>query len=69
MNKTLQLFVNVDDTGEIINAQYGENIVATDEFNFFFLVDEEMIKEIQNYKVTLKGMKPMLVLKGGNANE
>ena len=66
MNKTLQLFVNVDDEGEIINAQYGENIVATDEFNFFFLVDEETMQTIQNYKVALKGMKPMLVLKGGN---
>lgn len=65
MERSIQLFVNVDENGNIVDAQMGESIVATDEFNFFFLIDEEMANAIHSYKVVLNGMKPALVLKEG----
>lgn len=68
MERPIQLFVNVDDGGNIIAAQMGESIVATEEFNFFFLIDMEIANAIHSYKVVLNGMKAALVLKeGGDA--
>ncbi|MBZ5203189.1 hypothetical protein HU147_18460 [Planomicrobium chinense] len=61
--KNIQLFVNVDEEGNIIDAQMGVNIVQSDPFPFFFLIDEEMAANISDYKVVIEGMKPKLVLK------
>lgn len=63
MEKNIQLYVDVDAEGNIINAQMGVNIVQTDPFPFFFLIDEEMAAKISEYKVVLEGMKPKLALK------
>lgn len=68
---TLQLFCNVNSSGDIIDAYYGENIVATEPYNFFFIVDAEMIENITDYKVALDGFNAQLVKNGtgGNVNE
>ncbi len=59
----MQLFVNVNEQGEITTSYFGKNIIATEAFDFFFLVDEEIVDNIDNYQVSLDGFKPSLVLK------
>lgn len=60
----IQLYVNVDSNGHIILHYSGQNIVATNPFDFFFLVeDEEIINNLQDYKVIIEKFKPMLVKK------
>lgn len=63
MEKTIQLFIDVDENGHIINAQMGVNIVQTDPFPFFFLIDAETAENIEDYKLVMQGFKPVLVLK------
>ena len=62
--KMVQLFVNVDSEGNIIFHYSGENIIAMEPFDFFFLVeDAEIIDNLQNYKVIIEKFKPLLVKK------
>ncbi|CDQ17935.1 hypothetical protein [Halobacillus karajensis] len=61
--KEWQVYVNVDEEGFIILQYSGKHIVATDDFDFFFLTDEETIANLEDYKVQLDGYKPSLVLK------
>jgi hypothetical protein len=59
--KNIQLYVIVDAEGKIVQAQYGVNIVATDPFDYFFMVDEDQAENLASYKVVISGMKPSLV--------
>lgn len=63
VEKQIQLFINVDSEGNIKMIYSGENIIATEPFDFFFLTDEETIDNLVNYKVTIVGFKPTLTLK------
>ncbi|PZX07888.1 hypothetical protein C7437_1011010 [Psychrobacillus insolitus] len=63
MEKQIQLFVNVDNEGNIITSYHGENIIAADPYEFFFLTDVQTVEDIGLYKVVMVGMKPTLVLK------
>lgn len=59
--KTIQLFVNTDEQGFILDAQFGENIIMTDSFSFSFLVDQETIDNLHHYKVEIVNFKTSLV--------
>lgn len=61
--KDIQAYVNVDNDGNIISAQIGENIIPTDAFHYFFIVDKKQASELSLYKVAIESMKPKLVLK------
>lgn len=61
MDEIYQCFVIVDEEGYIISAQQGKNIIATDPFDFAFLIEEEI--EISEWKVVIVRMKPQLVRK------
>ena len=61
--ENIQVYVNVDSNGLILDAQKGENIIPTDSFHYFFKVSEEQAKELSLYKVAIESMKPKLVLK------
>lgn len=69
--KSIQLYVNVDGAGNILDVQMGENIIPTDEFSYFFKINEETANKLSKYKVTVHNMQPELVLKeeGGAVNE
>ena len=60
----IQLFVNVDETGNIKKEYSGENIVAEDNYDYFFLTEKATIENLPNLKVVIgENMKPQLVLK------
>ncbi|MEC3882633.1 hypothetical protein VKA52_02695 [Halobacillus sp. HZG1] len=59
-----QVFVNVDEQGNILVEYSGRNIIAEDQYDYFFLVNEEVAMHLNEYKVSLNGFKPSLVLKG-----
>lgn len=61
MEDVYQCFVVVDENGNIISAQQGKNIIATDDYDFGFLITEEI--EISEWKVIIEKMKPALVRK------
>lgn len=61
MEDVYQCFVVVDENGNIISAQQGKNIIATDDYDFGFLIPEEI--EISEWKVVIEKMKPALVRK------
>jgi hypothetical protein len=63
MEKQIQLFVNVDSEGNIITSYSGENIIAADPYEFFFLTNTQTVDSIDLYEVAITGMKPTLVLK------
>ena len=63
VEKQIQLFVNVDDNGEIKMSYSCENVIATEQFDFFFLTDEETVNDLTNFKVAIVGFKPALALK------
>jgi len=63
LEKQIQLFVNVDSEGNIKMSYSGENIIATEPFDFFFLTDEETVNNLANYHVVMVGFKPTLTLK------
>ncbi|MFC3212733.1 hypothetical protein [Planomicrobium okeanokoites] len=66
MDEIYQCFVVVDENGNIISAQQGKNIIATDPYDFGFLNDGEI--EISEWKVVIEKMKPKLVSReGGDA--
>lgn len=61
MEVLYQCFVVVDEEGNIISAQQGVNLIATDAFDFAFLIEEEI--EINEWKVVIEKMKPRLIRK------
>ena len=61
MENTYQCFVVVDEEGNILSAQQGINIIATDHFDFWFLNESEI--EISEWKVVIERMKPKLISK------
>lgn len=61
MENTYQCFVVVDEEGNIIFAQQGINLVATEDYDFGFIIKEEI--EIDEWKVVIEKMKPHLVRK------
>lgn len=63
LEKQIQLFVNVDNEGNIKMSYSGENIIATEPFDFFFLVDEEIVNNLTDYHVVMSGFKATLQLK------
>ncbi|MED3974619.1 hypothetical protein P4639_14595 [Priestia megaterium] len=62
-----QLFVEVDEEGNITSAEYGQMIVRMDSADFFFIKHEDegnkIMENIENYKIQLDGYKASLVLK------
>ena len=63
MEKTIQLYCNVDDEGNIIQSFFGENIIPSEAFTFFFMIDEETVENIEDYKVGIERFRPVLILK------
>jgi hypothetical protein len=57
------LFVNIDETGNVIEALYGENIIPDREYDFFFYTTEEVAANAFDYRVAIVKMKPTLVKK------
>jgi hypothetical protein len=65
--KLIQLFLNVDNEGNIVQTYSGKEIVANEPFHFFFLIDEDIWGNVPAYKVQIDGYKPSLVLKEASA--
>ncbi|MFC4712221.1 hypothetical protein [Planococcus dechangensis] len=63
MAKDIQLYINVNPDGSIKKAVSGENIVASEDYDFFFMKPEEIANQIHLYKVVMNGMVKDLVLK------
>ncbi|WP_404466529.1 hypothetical protein [Planococcus rifietoensis] len=63
MENDLQLYINVDEEGNILFDYSGKNIVATESYDFYFMVNSEVADDIHLYKVVMQGMKPKLILK------
>ena len=63
MENTRQIYVNVDDEGNIIAAQTGEYIIPSEEWDHFFLRDEQTESTVYDHKVVIIGTKAQLVLK------
>lgn len=63
MEEKVQLYVNVDSSGNIKSLYSGKNIVATEQYDYFFITDEETADRAGLYKVVIENMKPKLVLK------
>ncbi len=65
MGEQFQVFITVNETGEIMTCEVGQFIVRSEPADFFFMVDEETGKDLQTnaqyYKVVLVGFKPSLV--------
>lgn len=66
MEKNIQFFVDVNDLGEIINAQMGVKIVVTDPaLPFVFMIDEEQAARISanmaNFRVGIQNFRPQLI--------
>jgi hypothetical protein len=57
------LFVNIDETGNVIEALYGQNIIPDREYDFFFYTTAEIAENAFDYKVAIVKMKPELVEK------
>jgi hypothetical protein len=55
------LFVNTDDEGNITESLYGHNIIPDREYDFFFIVEEEVAVNAFDYKVAIVKMKPTLM--------
>ena len=68
MEKNIQFFADVNEVGEIVNAQMGVNIVMTDPtFPFVFMVDADtagrIAENLANFKVEIQSFKPQLIEK------
>lgn len=59
----VQIFVNVDSQGNIVEIFTGEKLVATESFDFYFFKNKQVAEDIDSYKVKLTGLKADLVLK------
>ena len=62
---TVQLYCDIDEAGNIIRSFYGKNIIPEKSYDFFDRVDAAIVENIENYKLTLVGMKLELVLREG----
>lgn len=48
----IQIYCDVDENGNIIDALMGERIIPDRQYDFFFMVtDAEIMKNIDKYKV------------------
>lgn len=63
MNEPIQLYLNVDAEGNIKSAYSGQNIVATEQYDYFFIVDDETANTAGLFKVEIENMQPKLVKK------
>lgn len=63
MGEGVQLYLNVNADGNITGTYSGKNIVATEQYDYFFIVNEETADKAGLYKVVIDNMKPQLVLK------
>jgi hypothetical protein len=63
MEEQVQLYLNVNEEGHVRGMYSGKNIVATEQFDYFFIADEETADNAGLYKVVIENMKPRLVLK------
>lgn len=59
----IQVFVNVDENGNIKSVYSGKNIVMTEPYHYCFIKEEEIADEAYLYKVVINKMVPELVLK------
>lgn len=59
--KKTQCYINVDEEGNVRNGQQGQNIIPDEDWDFFFLIDEEINLEL--YKVIVNKLKKELVKK------
>lgn len=71
MEKNIQFYADVNEHGEIINAQMGINIVQTQPFPIFIMIDEEQAARVSanmvNFRIEIKNFRPQLVEKGASA--
>lgn len=62
-----QIFITVDDNGEITTCDIGERIVRTEPADFFFMVGESVAQDLMerafNYKIVVNGYRAGLVNK------
>ncbi|MDE0582247.1 hypothetical protein ON064_04195 [Planococcus sp. A6] len=63
MGAPIQLYVDVNEAGEVKSVYAGKDIVATEQYDYFFIADEETANNAGLYKVVIEKMKPKLVLK------
>lgn len=63
MAESVQLYINVNSDGNITGTYSGKNIVATEQYDYFFIVEESVADQAGLYKVEIENMKPRLVLK------
>lgn len=63
MGEPTQLYVNVTPEGFIRGMYSGKNIVATEQYDYFFITDEDTADNAGLYKVVIENMKPKLVLR------
>lgn len=63
MGEPTQLYVNVTPEGFIRSMYSGKNIVATEQYDYFFITDEDTADNAGLYKVVIENMKPKLVLR------
>lgn len=57
-----RLYCNTDEHGNITDSYFGEDIVASDPFSFFFIVEKDVAMNIENFKVQIVNFQPKLVL-------
>lgn len=58
-----QIFVDVDEEGNVRDNMVGINIIPDREYDFFFYQDVDIALNINNYKVEIVKFKPALVLR------
>lgn len=58
-----QIYLNVNETGNVVDAEYGEKIIPAVEYHYFFLRSEEVAANIFDYRVEIDGSIPTLVKK------
>ncbi|MBD8013899.1 hypothetical protein [Planococcus wigleyi] len=58
-----QIYLNVNETGNVVDAEYGEKIIPAIEYHYFFLRSEEVAANIFDYRVEIVGNIPTLVKK------
>ncbi|MEX3713659.1 hypothetical protein ABFV99_14795 [Cytobacillus horneckiae] len=61
----MQAFLNVDEQGNITNSYCGINIVAVESYDYFFIIEDYLVGQLDKLKVTIINGKPELVVKDG----
>ena len=69
MDQEIIIYVEVDDQGNVTNANGGTNPKPEREYMFFFIRDKITLENIRKFKVVLNGFVPELVLKDGEELE